>query len=689
MNKFLSVSLILTIPLITEAQKKNFTFDQLFRGQFPAIFNALPEIEGWADDEHYIEVRNDDRGVKTTWSVDVHNGKATAYTNADDEGEMMVDDAQNVTFSPDKKYVAYTKNNDLYVMEVGTHKETRLTHDGSEVIKNGYASWLYYEEILGRKSKYKAFWWSPDSKQIAYMRFDDSKVPVFPIYVADGQHGYLEKERYPKAGDPNPTARIGIITIGNTSTTWADFDTTADKYFGMPYWSPGSELIVQWMNRDQDSLLLYHVNKTDGSKKLIYTETQPTWITLDEDERFYFLSGNNGFILKSDKDGWENLYLYDLNGKLVSQLTHGNFWNTGVLAVDEKNKLVYFKSRKENSARFDVYKASFNGKNVTRLSFGNFSHDDVKMSPTGKYFITSYSNLTTPPALALVDNKGKIIRQLGNVKGPDFDNYQLAQTKLVTVKSSDGEFDLPVSITYPLNFDSTKKYPVWITIYGGPDAGTVFDRWKPSGGLSQWWAQEGIIQVSIDNRSSGHFGKKGMNYIFKQLGKWEIEDYITCAKWIRSQPWADATKIGISGGSFGGYISCMALTYGADVFTHGIASYSVTDWRLYDTHYTERFMNTPQDNPEGYKNTAVLTYVNRYKGLLRIVHGTTDDNVHMQNSLQLINALEDRGKHFELMLYPNQRHGIQGGKAYHNFTETCRFIYEHMLERPLPREFSE
>jgi dipeptidyl-peptidase-4 len=275
------------------------------------------------------------------------------------------------------------------------------------------------------------------------------------------------------------------------------------------------------------------------------------------------------------------------------------------------------------------------------------------------------------------------------VKGPDFDKYQLAQTKLTTVKSSDGAFDLPVSITYPLNFDSTKKYPVWITIYGGPDAGTVFDRWKPSGGLTQWWAQEGIIQVSMDNRSSGHFGKKGMNYIYKQLGKWEIEDYTTCAKWIRSQPWADATKIGISGGSFGGYISCMALTYGADVFTHGIANYSVTDWKLYDTHYTERFMNKPQDNPEGYKNTAVLTYVNRYKGLLRIVHGTTDDNVHMQNSLQLINALEDRGKHFELMMYPDQRHGIQGGKSYHNFMETCRFIYENMLNKPLPREFSE
>jgi dipeptidyl-peptidase-4 len=258
---------------------------------------------------------------------------------------------------------------------------------------------------------------------------------------------------------------------------------------------------------------------------------------------------------------------------------------------------------------------------------------------------------------------------------------------LTTVKSSDGLFDLPLSITYPLNFDSSKKYPVWISVYGGPNAATVYDRWKPAGGLNQWWAQEGIIQVTMDNRSSGHFGKKGMNYIFKQMGKWEIEDYITCAKWIRSQVWADSARIGITGGSFGGYITCMALTYGSDVFTQGIANYSVVDWKLYDTHYTERFMNTPKDNPEGYEKTSVLTYINKYKGILRIVHGSTDDNVHLQNSIQLIDKLQDLNKNFELMIYPNQRHGIGSSKSAHNITETCKFVYWYMLGRELPGEF--
>jgi dipeptidyl-peptidase-4 len=248
-------------------------------------------------------------------------------------------------------------------------------------------------------------------------------------------------------------------------------------------------------------------------------------------------------------------------------------------------------------------------------------------------------------------------------------------------------FDLPVVITYPINFDPTKKYPVLISIYGGPNAGTVYDRWRPAISPAQWWAQEGMIQVSFDNRSSGHFGKKGLNYIFRQLGKYEIEDYMACGRWLKKQPWVDSNKLCITGGSFGGYMTCMALTYGADVFPYGIANSSVTDWQFYDTHYTERFMNTPQDNPDGYKNTAVLTYVDKYKGLLRIVHGTSDDNVHMQNSLVLINKLEDLKKHFELMVYPGERHGISGLKGVHNRYEAYKFYYQYLLEKPMPAVF--
>jgi dipeptidyl-peptidase-4 len=687
MNKIRFVLLIMCLPVIAVAQKKTFTFQEIFGGKFPSIVQPLPEVTEWLDDSRYLETRVTN-GQKSTVVVDAVSGKTTPYTPAKTSQETpAIPDAQNATPSPDGKYVAFTRKNNLYVKELATGNERSVTNDGGDNILNGYASWVYYEEILGRSSHYKAFWWSPDSKSISYMRFDESQVPWFPIYFADGQHGKLEQQRYPKAGDKNPEVRIGIASIDNLKTVWADFDAGKDQYFGTPHWTPGNEFFVQWMNREQNRLVVYRVDKNSGSKTEVYSETQPTWITLDDEARFYFLKNNAAFILRSDKDGWQNLYLLSMDGKTIKPLTTGNFWNTTVLRVDEKAGTVYFSARKEHSARHDVYKVDMKGGAPVRLSFGEYSHDGIQMSPSGKYFITTYSNLSTPPAIALVDNRGKVVRELGKSATPAMNDYAMPASKLITVKSGDGQFDLPMVITYPVNFDSTKKYPVWISVYGGPNAGTVYDRWKPAGGLNQWWAQEGVIQVVMDNRSSGHFGRKGINYIFKQLGKWETEDYMSCAKWLAGKPWVDANKIGITGGSYGGYVTCMALTYGAEVFTHGIALYSVTDWQLYDTHYTERFMRTPQTNAEGYKNTSVFTYLDRYKGILRIVHGTTDDNVHMQNSIQLISALQDKRKYFEFMLYPNQRHGISGAKAWHNMLETVSFVYRHMLEKEMPGEF--
>jgi dipeptidyl-peptidase 4 len=691
MKRISFIALLFVLPLTSPAQKRTFTFEQIFKGQFPSIFNPLPEIGGWVDDEHYIEIQTGVDGKESALSVDVKTGKTSPFVHP--ASAVMktpeIADAQNVTLSPDGKYAAYTRKNNLYVTELATSKETAITTDGRDGILNGYASWIYYEEIIGRPSHYKAFWWSPDSKSIAYMRFDETVVPIFPIYVADGQHGYLEKTRYPKAGDTNPEVKIGVSTITNPKTTWADFDEHKDQYFGTPQWTPSNELFVLWMNRGQDTLDIYQVNRTDGLKKLINREVQPTWISLDDEARIKFLSAGNGFILKSDKDGWQNLYLHDNNGKEISKITSGNNWGTRILQVDEKRKVVYFTARQTNSARFDVYKASFDGKKLTRLTSGEYSFDDVSMSPNAKYFIAVRSNVSTAPVVELIDNKGKVVKEIVNSWSVNTNGFAIPHSRLVKVKSSDGQFDLPMVITYPVNFDSTKKYPVWISIYGGPGAGTVYDRWKPVGGLTQWWAQEGIIQVEMDNRSSGHFGKKGMNYIFRKLGLWEIEDYISCAKWLRNQAWVDGSKIGINGGSYGGYITCMALTYGADVFTHGIASYSVTDWKLYDSHYTERFMKKPDQNPEGYKQTSVLNYADKLKGMLKIVHGTTDDNVHMQQSLQLIDALEDLNKHFEVMIYPNQRHGIRDTKARHNLYETCRFIYKYILGKELPKEFEQ
>ena len=706
--RYALISVLLIGSFSTQAQLKDLSFKEIFYNPVKDIINPIPVYRGWADNTHYIEYRMEGQQSKP-YTVDARTGEAVqsapaqvneasvSIKNKDvffkdalgTEKQLTKDSIpeKNPTLSPDKTQVAFTRSNDLYSIDIASGIETRYTNDGSDVIYNGWASWIYYEEILGRPTRYKAFWWSPDSKQIVFMRFDDSKVPVFPIYNSNGQHGFLENTRYPKPGDQNPEVKMGMVNSGSNGIVWADFDPKNDQYFGTPFWMADSKTLwMQWMNRDQNNLIIYSVNPLNGSKRAIHEETQKTWVDWFDD--LYFLKNGQGFILKSDKSGWGHFYYYDLEGKLKKQLTSG-YWRVNQLVlVDEKDQEIFFTARQENSTRNDLYRVSLKGnEEPIRLTFGNYDHQ-ISISPDGNYFLTSYSNITSAPKSALLDNKGNIIRELSDSKGSAFDSYQLPKTELSYYKTRDG-LELPMTITLPLNFDPAKKYPVWISVYGGPDGGTVYDRWKSPLGLTYWWAKEGIIQVAIDNRSSGHLGKTGMDFIYRKMGKYEIEDYMDAANLLKSKPYVDGTRIGITGGSFGGYITTMALTYGSDVFTHGIANYSVTDWALYDTHYTERFMGTPKNNPEGYKITSPITYADRLKGNLRIVHGTMDDNVHMQNSIQLINKLQDLNKHFEIMLYPGERHGWGGSKAKHSNQENVRYIYMNMLQKPVPPEYLE
>ncbi|WP_336515949.1 S9 family peptidase [Pollutibacter soli] len=698
------------LAIAATAQKRELSEDQLLKGARTNITQPLPQSLGWIDDTHLlISKKSHPDSASKIVVLDCKTGKESPgnadmikkpaaplkvvsakyddiYLKDGDKEELRLTSTKekeaNPTLSPDNNYIAFTRDNDLYTINLNTKKETRLTHDGSDVILNGYASWIYFEEILGRATRYKSFWWSPDSKKIAFMRMDQSAVPVFPLYAETSQHGHLENTRYPKPGDPNPEVKIGFANADGGNIVWSDFNEKDDQYFGMPVWkSDATSLFVQWMNRGQDNLKIYAVDPASGVKKEVYDEKQKTWVDLDESSRINFLTKSSSFILKSDREGWDNLYLYSNDGTLKNKITSGRLWETNVLKVDEVKKVIYFTARLENSARTDFYKVNFDGKGQTRLSFGDFTHR-ISLSPGGSYFTTVYSNVSTPDRYALLDTKGKLIKELGDSKGSAYTMYDLAKTEIVRVKSADGLFELPVRIIWPSNYNPAIKYPVMINIYGGPNAGTVRDGWQFNP-QQQWYAKEGLIQVTMDHRASGHFGKEGINYMHRNLGYWEMTDWIEIVKWLRTKG-ADSTRVGIGGFSYGGYATCYALTYGAGYFTHGLAGGSVVDWSLYDTHYTERFMDTPKENPEGYKSSSVLTHTSKYQGLIRIYHGTMDDNVHMQNSLQLIKKLQDEKKHFEFMLYPGGRHGWGGNQQSHSSNENNLFIYENLLKKEMP-----
>lgn len=665
------------------------------------LIKPLPRITAWADDEHYIVIRYnrekkveerycvnpftgaeklvDAPSVSKTGKAEIKNGDVFWVAGTDKKQITHTEAEEKLPLlSPDKKWIAFLRNNDLYAIEMETGKEIRFTNDGAETLLNGYASWVYYEEILGRSSDYRAFWWSPDSRQIAFYRFDESKVPVFPLYNSTGQHGFTEYTRYPKAGDPNPEVSVGIASLAKENVVWANFNPKEDQYFGTPIWRPdGASVLIQWMPREQNNLKLYDIDLITGAKKEIYNEEQPTWINWIN--RFKWMK--NGFLMIRDFDGWEQIYYHAADGRLIKKITSGKNWRTEIERVDEKTKTVYFTSNAEYSTRTDLYAVRLDGTHQKRLTFGDFSHNKTLLSPNSRYLLTTYSNSLTPSRIALVDLKTGKQQDIADSKGSAYNSSKLERREIVWLKTDDG-FELPGRIVWPLNVEKGKKYPVVINIYGGPNYQAVSDEWINS--LQEEDAQP-VIQVGFAHRGSGDLGKEGLNFLHRNLGKWEMHDYIAWVKWLRQNPYVDTSKILITGGSYGGYLTAMALTYGAQYFNYGISNYPVTDWLLYDSHYTERYMDKPADNPEGYKFGSVLTHADNYQNygpaMLLLQHGTMDDNVHIQNTYQLADTLQKLNKLFELMVYPGQRHGWLGSKTRYTVLTRKSFLNRFLLNK--------
>lgn len=699
----ISLSLLfLTNPLFS--QKKQLTLEDIVDHQSEKVTKSIPNINRWADDENYVE------SIRKNWTnslVNVKTGDKTPYKTetqesfrVDKDGQLIYfsksgektvikndfQDKKNLTPSPDYRKVAFTFENNLYVLDVETKQEIQLTDDGTDKILNGISSWVYYEEILNRSKI--AMWWSPDSKSIAFFRSDDTKVPIFPIYNSEGQHGSLQLTPYPQPGDPNPEVRIGIANIENGNVIWPELEKDEEMYLGTPFWQPSNNsLWIQWMNRDQNILKMYAADRESGKIQEMYKEEQPTWI--DWKENIYFLEKQSAFIIQSDKDGWDQIYLYDMKGSLKKQITKKEFWSTKIQYIDESKQTIFFTASGESPVRTDLYSVKFDGSSLKRLTFGPYDHM-VKLSPSAKYFITTYSNTKTPQKIALVDARsGKIIREIADSKSESFDEWELSTTEIVWYTTSDG-LKIPAIVKLPANLDTTKKHPVSIQVYGGPNSAFVADRWW---GYAGWQSYEGIICVFLDHRGSGHLGKKGMNFMHRNLGKYEISDFTDfIISYLYEKPYVDRSKIAIEGQSYGGYLTALAVTKASEYFKYGIANYGVMDWTLYDTHYTERYMDTPESNPEGYKESSVLNYVKNYdndSNRLFIRHGMADDNVHIQNSIQLVNEMQNQTKYFDMKFYPGCGHSFLGPKYRSSAYDALEFYYKHLLQKEIPAELTE
>ncbi|MBO4447175.1 MAG: DPP IV N-terminal domain-containing protein [Bacteroidales bacterium] len=575
----------------------------------------------------------------------------------------------NPTPSPDSSLVAFTRGGDLYVRSASGEGERRLTFDGSDVILNGYASWVYYEEILGRSTRYKAFWWSPDSRKIVFYRFDDSQVGRFPIWSEAGQYGSLKITRYPKAGTPNPSVRIGIAAADGSSLQWCSFPDAPGRSFGTPFWAPGSQMLCvpSEPSRGQDKLEIYRVDASEATSELIYTEQYNTW--LDWPENVY-AAGVGFYMVRSFESGWEQIYFLSYDGKTFRRLTDGQNWDVRIVRADERKGELWFMAKRGSRLHPALYYLDRKGR-ITELSSPDYWASKPEFSEDGKKVKLRLSTAAEPWTDVVCDARKSWRKTPSSM--PAAAEPEPWAPRPVCIENDC--FQLYGLISYPKGFDPSRRYPVVMQIYGGPGTPYVRDFWKSRDASDAWCTDNGAIYLVADPRSSGENGRAGMDEAFRQVTVKELGDYLAWAKYLKSLPYVD--RIGVKGFSFGGTSTAMLVLRYPEYFCCGIAGGGVYDWSLYDSHYTERFMQTPEENPDGYAAASVLNYVDGLDparvGRLMITHGTADDNVHLQNSLQLVDALQKAGIQFELMLYPGGMHGYRGAQKAHSDSLEAQF----------------
>ena len=579
--------------------------------------------------------------------------------------------------SPDARHVAYVRNNDLYVTDLANGTESRLTFDGSETIINGTTDWVYEEE-LGLRD---AFRWSPDGSRIAYWRFDQS--PIRTYWLVDDMPLYpeLTEVRYPKAGEANSTVRVGSVELASGATTWFDIGDAEDIYIARMEWAASSEeVVIQRLNRHQSQLDLLLGDAGTGATSLLFSERDEAWLNANND--LTWLDHGSAFLWTSDRDGFSHVYLYDRSGRMVRQLTRGNWDVTAFHGVDEQEQRIFFTAASESPLTRSVYSAPLDGGEMTRIAGGRGTHSAV-FSPDYGLFSDTYSSIGAPPVTQLrrVADGGEVRVLVDNAELLQaVEALDLREPEFFTVEAEDGTA-LNAWIIKPRDFDPGKTYPLLLYVYGGPGSQTVRDAW---GGTRYLWHQmlvrDGILVASVDNRGTGARGREFTKQVYLRLGQLETADQLAAVRQLGELPYVDASRIGIWGWSYGGYMALMTSLLGGSQVAAAIAGAPVTSWELYDTIYTERFMRTPQENAAGYSLGAPLAHAAGLQGELLIIHGTADDNVHPQNTLRMIYELEQAGKQFDMRLYPGQRHGVRGPTLSVNLYEMMTdFLHRTLL----------
>ena len=583
---------------------------------------------------------------------------------------------QYAEFSPDGKKVAFVRDNNLFIKDLITGAESAITSDGKQnSIINGATDWVYEEEF----ALAQAFFWSPNGDKVAFLRFDESEVKEFNMAIYGTLYPSEYKFKYPKAGEKNSSVSVKVHDLRSGVTQTMKSGDSPEQYIPRLNWTAsGNELCITRMNRLQNHLELLLADPSTGETKLLLEEKSATYI--DIHDNLIFLNDGKRFVWSSELGGRNHLYLYSMDGKRLNAITSGEMDVTEVFGLDEKKGSIWFQAAAPTPADRTIFNVKLNGKNQKSVIIPG-GHQNAEFSNTFSYFILQNSKSDQPTSFALYNSDGVKVRMLEDNQGliDKLKNYRVSAKEFLKIPNGQGT-DLEAWIIRPPDFDPSKKYPVFMTVYGGPGHNTVENQWEGSNYLwHQMLAQKGYIVVSVDNRGTQYRGEAFKKSTYKQLGKLETEDQIAAAKYLGTLPYVDPSRIGIQGWSYGGYMSSLCITKGADIFKMAIAVAPVTNWRYYDSIYTERFMQTPQENGSGYDDNSPINHVARLKGKYLLIHGTADDNVHFQNSVEMVNALVKANKQFDLFFYPDKNHGIYGGNTrLHLYTMMTDFILKNL-----------